>query len=45
MSFSSEVKEEISKLKVWDNKTNMTQEEQISRICVREAFYERRFYE
>lgn len=38
MSFSSEVKEEIEKLKVWDNKSNLKQEEQIARICVREAF-------
>lgn len=40
MSFSSEVKEEISKLKVWDNKSNMPQDEQIDRVCVREAFYQ-----
>ena len=40
MSFSSEVKEEISKLKVWDNKSNMPQKEQIDRVYVREAFYQ-----
>lgn len=40
MSFSGEIKEEISKLKVWDNKSNMPQEEQIDKVCVREAFYQ-----
>ena len=38
MSFSSDVKDEIVKLKVWDNKSNLKQEDQIARICVREAF-------
>ena len=38
MSFSSEVRGEIEKLKVWDNKSNLKQEDQIARICVREAF-------
>lgn len=38
MSFSQELKEEIEKLKVWDNKSNLKQEEQLQRICVREAF-------
>ncbi len=38
MSFSSDIKEEIFKLKVWDNKCNLQEEEQIARICVREAF-------
>lgn len=38
MSFSSDVKDEIEKLKVWDNKSNLKQEDQIARICVREAF-------
>ncbi len=38
MSFSSEVKEEITKLKVWDNKSTLPQQEQIDRVCVREAF-------
>ena len=38
MSFSSEVREEIEKLKVWDNKSNLKQEDQLARVCVREAF-------
>ena len=38
MSFSSEVRDEIEKQKVWDNKSTLKQEEQIARICVREAF-------
>ncbi len=38
MSFSSEAKEEIEKLKIWDNKSNLKQEEQLERVYVREAF-------
>lgn len=38
MSFSQDIKEEINKLKVWDNKSNMSQEEQIDKVCIREAF-------
>ena len=38
MSFSQELKEEIEKLKVWDNKSNLKQEEQLQRVYVREAF-------
>ncbi len=38
MSFSSEVKGEIEKLKVWNNKSNLKQEDQIARVYVREAF-------
>ena len=38
MSFSSDVRDEIEKQKVWDNKSTLKQEEQIARICVREAF-------
>ena len=38
MSFSSDVRDEIEKQKVWDNKSNLKQEDQIARICVREAF-------
>ena len=37
-TFSKEIKEEIEKLKVWDNKSNLKQEEQLQRVCVREAF-------
>ena len=38
MSFATDIKEEIEKQKVWDNNSILTQEEQINRICVREAF-------
>lgn len=38
MSFSSDVRDEIEKQKVWDSKSTLKQEEQIARICVREAF-------
>lgn len=44
MSFSSEIKEEIEKLKVWDNKSNLKQEEQLQRVCVREAFLQYGFF-
>lgn len=40
MSFSSQVKEEIEKLKVWDNNTTMKQEEQLKRLQIRQAFLE-----
>ena len=43
MSFSSDIKEEIEKQKVWNNKSNMPQQEQIDRVCVREAFYKSGF--
>lgn len=43
MSFSSDIKEEIESQKVWDNKSNLKQEEQIARICVREAFLQSGF--
>ena len=39
MSFATDIKEEIEKQKVWDNNSILTQEEQIKRICVREAFF------
>lgn len=38
MSFSNDIKDEIEKLKVWDSKSNLKQEEQLERVCVREAF-------
>lgn len=38
MSFSTDLKEELLNQKVWDAKSSMKQEEQIDRICVREAF-------
>lgn len=38
MSFSSEVKEEILKQRVWNIKSNLSEEEQLKRVYVREAF-------
>lgn len=38
MSFSSEVKEEILKQRVWNIKSNLPEEEQLKRVYVREAF-------
>lgn len=38
MSFSTDLKEELLNQKVWDSKSSMNQNEQIDRICVREAF-------
>lgn len=43
MSFSTDLKEELLNQKVWDAKSSMKQEEQIDRICVREAFIEKGF--
>ena len=43
MSFSTDLKEELLNQKVWDSKTSMKQEEQIDRICVREAFIKNGF--
>ena len=38
MSFSTDLREELLNLKMWDNKSNLPQEEQIKRISLREAF-------
>lgn len=38
MSFSAQVKEEIEKLKLWDNNSRLKQDEQIRRICIRQEF-------
>lgn len=38
MSFASEMKEELLELKMWDINSNMKQDEQIARLCIREAF-------
>lgn len=40
MSFSAQVREEIEKIKVWDNNTTMKQQEQVKRLCIRQAFLE-----
>ncbi len=38
MSFSSELKNELLELKMWDNNSNLNQDEQIARLVIREAF-------
>ncbi len=38
MSFSSDIKNELLELKMWNNNSQMNQEEQIARLCIREAF-------
>lgn len=38
MSFSSDLKEELVELKMWDNNSSLKQDEQLSRLCIREAF-------
>lgn len=38
MSFSSDMKEELLELKMWDLGSNMKQDEQIARLSIREAF-------
>lgn len=40
MSFSAQVKEEIEKIKMWDNNATMKQEEQLKRLQIRQAFLE-----
>lgn len=43
MSFSSEVREELLELKMWDNNSNLEQDEQLGRLLVREAFIKKGF--
>ena len=38
MSFSSDLKNELLELKMWDNNSSLRQDEQIARLCIREAF-------
>ena len=38
MSFSGEVREELLELKMWDNNSSLKQDEQLARLCIREAF-------
>lgn len=38
MSFASDIKEELIALKMWDVNSNLKQDEQISRLVIREAF-------
>ena len=43
MSFSSEVREELLELKMWDNNSNLKQDEQLARLLIREAFIKKGF--
>lgn len=43
MSFSSEVREELLELKMWDNNSNLAQDEQLARLLIREAFIKKGF--
>ena len=38
MSFSSDLKNELLELKMWDNNSNLKQDEQLARLIIREAF-------
>lgn len=38
MSFASDIKDELLELKMWDINSNMKQDEQLARLCIREAF-------
>lgn len=38
MSFSADLKNELLNLKMWDNNSSLKQDEQLARLCVREAF-------
>lgn len=43
MSFSSDVREELLELKMWDNNSNLEQDEQLARLLIREAFIKKGF--
>ena len=43
MSFSQEVREELLELKMWDNNSNLDQNEQLERLLIREAFIKKGF--
>ena len=43
MSFSSELREELLELKMWDAGSNLKQDEQLARLLVREAFIKNGF--
>lgn len=38
MSFSTDLREELLELKMWDTSSALKQDEQIARLCIREAF-------
>lgn len=43
MSFSTDLKNELLELKMWDNNSNLRQDEQLARLCIREAFIQSGF--
>ncbi|MBO4816512.1 MAG: DNA-binding protein WhiA [Clostridia bacterium] len=43
MSFSQEVREELLELKMWDNNSSLSQDEQLARLVIREAFIKEGF--
>ncbi len=43
MSFSSDLREELLELKMWDNNSSLKQDEQLSRLLIREAFIKKGF--
>ena len=43
MSFSSDVREELIELKMWDNNSSLVQDRQLARLLIREAFIEKGF--
>lgn len=43
MSFSQEVREELLELKMWDANSSLSQDEQLARLVIREAFIKEGF--
>ena len=43
MSFSSDLREELIEIKMWDNNSSLKQDEQLSRLLIREAFIKKGF--
>ena len=43
MSFSQDVRGELLELKMWDNNSNLSQDEQLARLLIREAFIKKGF--
>lgn len=43
MSFSLKVREELLELKMWDNNSNLKQDEQLARLLIRESFIKKGF--
>lgn len=43
MSFSSDLKEELLELKMWDNNSSLKQDEQLARLLIRESFIKKGF--